>query len=219
VESARSALAARAVGLVAALLLGWLLAGSARAQDGAGDGDLIKRAVHVCAACHGEGGRSTNAAFPHLAGQQPLYFIAQLRAFRDQKRSELDSQAYMWGVSALLDDHAIKGLAEHYAAQPAAKGVRKGQMTNQPAREAAGRRIFFDGIAARGVRACASCHGDRAEGEAAFPRLAGQHADYLQRQLALFGTKLRPHGVMKGEAAVLTPAERRAVAEFIQSLD
>jgi len=178
------------------------------------DQPTVQRAVHVCAACHGDSGRSTVAIYPRLAGQVPLYTIAQLKAFRDQKRAELDPQAYMWGVSALLDDATIDGLAEYFASQTPAEG-KKGN----PARIAAGKKIFEDGIPGRGVRACASCHGDHAEGASVFPRLAGQHADYLLRQLTEFGTRLRPHGVlMKNETANMTAADKRAVAEYLQSL-
>ena len=83
----------------------------------------------------------------------------------------------------------------------------------------AGRTIFLNGIPARGVRACASCHGEKAEGAAAFPRLAGQRSDYVYAQLKEFGTALRPHGVlMREETKPLLPTEMRALAEYVQSL-
>jgi cytochrome c553 len=174
----------------------------------------VQRAVHVCAACHGEAGRSASASFPNLAGQMPLYVTAQLKDFRAQTRAEADVQAYMWGVSALLDDAMIDGLAEYYADQTPASGKH-----GEAKLVAAGRKIFDEGVAARGVRACASCHGANAEGASVFPRLAGQHADYVFRQLKAFGTRLRPHGIlMKNETANMSAAEMRAVAEYVQSL-
>jgi len=201
--------------VLAAALIGAVGTATVHAQQPATPVDeTVQRAVHVCNACHGEGGRSTQAAYPRLAGQLPQYTVAQLKAFRDQKRSELDTQAYMWGVSALLDDATIQGLADYYAAQAPAPG------TPLPAaRSAVGRKIFEMGIPARGVRPCASCHGDRGEGASVFPRLAGQHASYVLRQLNQFGTRLRPHAVlMKNETAQMTAAEKRAVAEYVQSL-
>ncbi len=185
----------------------------ARAGEPAADKARVERAVHVCAACHGEGGRSAAAVFPSLAGQTPLYVIAQLKDFRGQMRAETDVQAYMWGVSALLDDETIRGLADYYAGQSPAPG-KKGN----PKLVELGQKIFAEGVPARGVRACATCHGDNAEGASVFPRLAGQHADYVFRQLKGFGSRLRPHGVlMKSETAHMSEVEMRAVAEYVQS--
>ncbi|WP_251973628.1 c-type cytochrome [Sphaerotilus microaerophilus] len=205
-------LAARAALALAAVLT---LAGTARAQDMPDGSDLARRAVHVCAACHGEGGRSTTGAYPSLAGQPAQYTARQLMDFRAQQRAETDSKAYMWGVSALLDDATIQSLAGYYAAQTPPAGRSKAP----PAVLRTGQRLFEEGMPARGVRACASCHGDKAEGAAGFPRLAGQHAGYLLRQMQVFSTSLRPHGVlMKAEVAGLTPGQMRAVAAYLQSL-
>ncbi|MGM9491673.1 c-type cytochrome [Ideonella sp. YS5] len=191
------------------------LATPAKAQDMANGSDLARRAVHVCAACHGDGGRSQNPAYPALAGQMPMYLARQLKDFRAQQRSEAGTQAYMWGVSALLDDDTIQALADYYSAQTPLAGHGKAS----PAVLRAGRDIFDNGLPAKGVRACASCHGEHAEGAAGFPRLAGQHADYLYAQLKGFGSRLRPHGVlMRAEAAHMSPVQMKAVAAYLQSL-
>lgn len=197
---------------VAAVLAGAALA--AAAQDVPGDQELVRRALHVCAACHGEGGRSSTAGIPSLAGQMRQYTAAQLMDFRSQTRAETGSKAYMWGVSALLDDATINGLAAYYAAQPAAAG-RPGPVADVRL----GQRLFAEGAPGRGVRACAACHGEAGEGAAGFPRLAGQRADYVLAQLKVFGTRLRPHGVlMQQETRSLTPAEMKGLAAFVQSL-
>ena len=199
------------VGMLAGLVL---VVSSAQGQDVPGDQETVRRAIHVCTACHGEGGRSVTRSIPSLAGQMRQYTIAQLTDFRVQTRAEPGTRAYMWGVSALLDDATIGGLADYYAARAPALGK-----PGNPTRVAAGRRIFVDGIPARSVRACASCHGDGGEGAAGFPRLAGQRADYVDAQLKVFRTKLRPHGVlMTTEIKSMSAAEMRAVAEYVQSL-
>jgi cytochrome c553 len=174
----------------------------------------VERAVHVCAACHGDSSENKTAAIPNLNGQMPLYLETQLKDFRSQKRAESDVQAYMWGISALLDDKAITGLAEFFAAQPPAPGIKRdGALVEQ------GAKIYTAGIPAKGVRPCGGCHGAKAEGASVFPRLAGQKADYLVAQLKVFGTRLRPHGVlMKNEVAGLTTEQMSAVAEYLQSL-
>jgi len=190
-----------------------LMVAALHAQEPAPDSITVERAVHVCAACHGEEGRSDAPVYPSLAGQMPLYIIAQLRDFRAQTRAESDWQAYMWGVSALLDDSTISGLASYYAQQKPAPG--KG---GDPRLIEAGRKLYEQGVPARGVRPCASCHGDNAEGASVFPRLAGQHADYVLRQLKVFRTRLRPHGViMADETRNLTDVEMRALAQYVQS--
>ena len=174
----------------------------------------VTRAAHVCAACHGDAARDKSDSIPRIAGQMPLYIEAQLKDFRSQTRAETDVQAYMWGISALLDDNTIKGLAELFAAQPPSAG-----RSGEPRLIAEGRKIFTEGIPGKSVRACAGCHGANAEGASVFPRLAGQNARYIVAQLHVFGTRLRPHGVlMKNEAAGLSDEQMRALAEYVQSL-
>ena len=191
-----------------------LAAASTATQAQDAPSDTVRRAVHVCTSCHGEGGRSTTAANPSLAGQHAQYLEQQLRDFRSQSRSEANLKAYMWGVSALLDDATIQGLAQYYAAQQPAAG-----RAGAPKLVAAGRRIYEKGLPDRGVLACAGCHGNDAEGQAGFPRLAGQQAAYLEGQLRLLRTTpLRPHGVlMKGELRRMTDPEIKAVAAYVQS--
>jgi cytochrome c553 len=188
---------------------------AAQAQDTSRqDHPTVQRAVQVCASCHGEGGRSTDARYPSLAGQVRDYTVRQLKDFRAQQRSETGPRAYMWGISALLTDEAIEGLADYYAEQAPARGK-----AASPKLAVLGRRLFEQGVPARGVRPCAQCHGAQAEGASVFPRLAGQQAAYIERQLSAFGTPLRPHGViMRDEVKAMTPGQIRAVAAYLHSL-
>lgn len=89
-----------------------------------------------------------------------------------------------------------------------------------PATLEAGRAIFTSGVAAKGVPACSACHGLQAKGSDAYPRLAGQHADYLMKQLQVFQrTDDRPEGaIMKTVAHELTPDNIRDVAVYLQTL-
>jgi len=202
-----------AVLALAAALATWV--GSARAQDLDVGSETARRAIHVSASCHGDGGRSKSPAYPSLAGQPAAYTARQLMDFRAQQRAEADSKAYMWGVSALLDDGSIQALAAYYEKQTPPAGRSKAPA----ALLRTGQKLFQEGSASQGIRACAACHGDHAEGAAGFPRLAGQHADYLVSQLKIFSTRLRPHGVlMKAETASMTPAQMKAVAAYLQSL-
>ena len=202
--------------IAAALVLMAMVATTvpAMAQDTGAASEMVRRAIHVCEACHGENGRMKDAAMPTLAGQMPQYLQRQLRDFRSQARAEASTQAYMWGVSALLDDATIEGLSTYYASLP----PHAGKPGKAPLVKT-GRKIFEDGMTARGIKSCAGCHGDDAEGDAGFPRLAGQSAVYLANQLKLFrNTPLRQHGVlMKKETKALSDAEIRAVAAYLQS--
>jgi cytochrome c553 len=197
--------------LAAAILLA---ATAAQAQGNPTETDQVRRAVQVCASCHGAEGRSKERLSPSLAAQKRDYTIRQLKDFRDQARSETDIQAYMWGISALLSDDTVVGLADYYAAQ-----TPRAPKTMNPRLEAAGKRLYEKGLPAKGVRPCTQCHGDSAEGAAGFPRLAGLHADYVFRQLRAFRTPLRPHGVlMRNESQALTEAQLRALSAYVYSL-
>jgi cytochrome c553 len=83
-----------------------------------------------------------------------------------------------------------------------------------------GRDVFEHGVPGKAIPPCASCHGERGQGNAGFPRLAGQHADYVVKQLLVFQrTDERPEGaVMKTVAHLLTRDNMQAVAEYVQGI-
>lgn len=83
-----------------------------------------------------------------------------------------------------------------------------------------GQLIFEQGITAEGVPACIACHGTHAQGNDLFPRLAGQHADYLIKQLKIFqNTDQRPDGVaMKAVTHALTPENMNNVAAYLEAM-
>jgi len=64
---------------------------------------------------------------------------------------------------------------------------------------------------------CFICHG--MEGESAspvFPRLAGQHSEYIAKQLADFKAGRRKSDTMLPQAEELTPAEMKALGKFFE---
>lgn len=191
-----------------------MVTGAAAAHEVLTPERIVERAIHVCDACHGEGGDSKKPDMPKLAGQPAIYLADQMRAFRAQKRSDSTAQAYMWGISALLEESTIEGLAEYYETQKSTPGK-----PGKAALMEKGRRIFEEGIPGSKVRPCTRCHGDDGEGESVFPRIAGQHAEYIVRQLKEFGTKLRPHGVIMAKRVVetMTEDEMQAVAAYLQA--
>jgi thiosulfate dehydrogenase len=83
-----------------------------------------------------------------------------------------------------------------------------------------GSTIAHFGMIQHGTRACASCHGADGEGDRAQngPRLAGQDADYLERQLLAFSHGDRNSFVMQSVARTLNDDQRAAVARYYASL-
>jgi len=169
-------------------------------------------AATVCGTCHGVRGVSTQPKFPQLAGQNANYLIAQLKAFRAQTRGDPDAIGYMWGMASQLDDDTIAALAAYYAAQHAEPSGR-----SSPALIATGRDIFEKGIPSEGVPACSSCHGHDAHGLQDFPRLAGQHSQYVLKQISSFQSNMRNVAIMHGVAQNLRVPEMQAVAAFLEA--
>ncbi len=167
-------------------------------------------AVTVCGTCHGPQGNSTQPKFPRLAGQNAGYLAAQLKAFRSQGRGDPDAVSYMWGMASELDDDTIAALAAYYAAQKPGAG-RGSSVTSR------GREIYEQGIPSQGVPACAGCHGADAHGLQEFPRLAGQHSQYVLKQLASFQSNMRNVAIMHGIAQSLQAPEMEEVAAFLES--
>lgn len=172
-------------------------------------------ALQVCSNCHGVQGISTSPNFPNLAGQSEPYLIAQLKSFKSHGRSDPAGFEYMWGISARLTDEQITGLASYFSSQKPASGK-----SGDPLLLKAGQVIFENGIAASNTPACSGCHGAKGEGIQQFPRLAGQHADYVFKQLMVFQrTEQRPEGsMMKGVAHALTPENMKSVAAYLEAM-
>ena len=187
------------------------IAPSASAQES----DARKLATEVCASCHGPRGESISPAFPRLAGQQAAYLEGQLKAFRDRTRADPMAQAYMWGMTSQLDDATIKKLSAYYSAQkPVAGKTVDAKLVPQ------GKAIYEAGIPGAKVQACVTCHGKNAEGNSAFPRLAGQHAEYLVKQLVLFKSSLREGSnapIMHNISTGMSFEQMEAVGAYLMS--
>ncbi|KVE43843.1 c-type cytochrome [Burkholderia sp. BDU5] len=194
------------VAALAAALGGWP-ADSAHAQNGA------RLAAQLCAACHGAHGRSESPMFPRLNAQTNEYLTAQLKGFREHARGETDARAYMWAIASQLDDATIASIADYYSHQEPTHGE-----PGDPALVAKGQDIFEHGVPEQGTPACASCHGQNAQGVGTFPRLAGQHEAYLLRQIQVFKNGTRANApVMSAVAHTLNTDQAKAVAAWLQS--
>jgi cytochrome c553 len=173
-----------------------------------------ERAVNLCSTCHGPHGISTSPEFPILAAQRPGYLVAQIEAFQQKTREEKAAHDFMYGIAGnLLDPKLVQSIAAYYARQTPAPG-----RPGDPAQVAMGKRLFETGLPERGIPPCASCHGNDAQGVGDFPRLAGQHAKYVTRQIEYIQSLVRKAPVMHGIVKDLTPDEIAAIAAYVQSL-
>jgi cytochrome c553 len=173
----------------------------------------LNKTIETCGTCHGVNGRSVAPTFPNLAAQPASYIELQLHAFKDQSRADPDAQAYMWGMASQLSDAMISGLANYFASQAAAPGI-----PGNTALIAQGKHIFEEGVPARQIPPCASCHGAHGQGMATFPRLAGQHAPYLLKQLLVIQSVLRVAPVMHGVVKDLNRDQMQAVVAYLESI-
>jgi len=168
--------------------------------------------LQLCAACHGPGGNSVLPDNPKLAGMDTDYLMRQLADFKSGKRKS----PIMGQIVSTLDNESLRPVAEYYSEQKPEPGA-----ATDAALAAKGKLIFTDGIVASAVPDCGSCHGSDGGGDAKYPRLAGQHAAYAEKQLLAFKSGERNNdakGVMAAVAQRMSEAEIRAVAQYLASL-
>ena len=197
----------------AALLAIFLCVVPAARADESASARAAKLAQDVCAGCHRPAGEAGQALVPTLAGQQKAYLVWQMRAYRFGFRDDPQAHDRMWSQAGKLDDALVDALAAYFAAQPPHPGT-----PGSPALVARGKTLYEHGLPASKVTDCASCHGPQAEGRDMFPRLAGQRADYLVRQLSLIQLHLRNVGIMHSAVEGLSEDDVKALAAYLQSL-
>lgn len=172
----------------------------------------------VCAACHGADGNSPTPANPKLAGQIPEYIQKQLGNFKSVpgKKAERENPI-MGGMAAGLSAEDMRDVAAYFAAQSPKSGAAK-----HPETLGLGRKIWRGGDPAKGVPACAACHGAAGAGlPAQYPRLAGQYPEYIEAQLKAFRAGERRNDankMMQSIASRMSDPEIRAVADYISGL-
>ena len=167
--------------------------------------------TQVCAACHTNDGTRGSPANPILAGQHPEYLIKQLQEFKSGKRNN----AVMKGFAGMLLDDDVKNVAYFYASKSAKPGFAKNKASLK-----LGEQIYRGGIGAKAVPACAGCHSPNGAGiPAQYPRIGGQHADYIEAQLVAWRGGVRNNSAqMATIAAKMSDAEIKAVADYIAGL-
>jgi len=164
--------------------------------------------LRICESCHGAGGNSEVTSTPRLNGQQAEYIVKRVKVLSSAARSNPHTKIEMFKGPSAQSDATIVSIAKYFASQPPTN-------PKPGVQAAAGRYIYENGIAKENVIACKLCHGAQGEGHDATPRLAGQHADYLNAQLRLFNIKFREHVLMNPNTKAMTKKSMDALASYL----
>ena len=188
----------------------------ALAQEIKGDAKAGAGKNAMCIGCHGIKGYQ--ASFPEvykvpmISGQGAKYLVAALAAYQKGERKH----PAMRGIATSLSEQDLADLAAYYEAS----GQASGAATPAKAAEASGK---VGELLKKG--ACVTCHGDNFNKpiDPAYPKIAGQHADYLFVALKSYkndsnATWGRSNGVMAGIAKQFTNAELKQLANYLHDL-
>lgn len=184
-------------------------AAAAMAPPDAAKGQVIS--TNVCAACHTNDGSRGSPANPILQGQHPEYLVKELAEFKERKRVN----AIMNAMAATLSETDMRNVAAFYAGKQPKPGFAKSRDL-----VTLGEKIYRGGVADRSIPACSGCHGPSGAGiPAQYPRLAGQHGDYVEAQLVAFRGGVRQNNAaMSGVAAKLNDREIKALSDYVAGL-
>jgi cytochrome c553 len=167
-------------------------------------GDAVhgKAISYTCLGCHGvDGYRNAypNYSVPKLVGQHPEYLIAALQEYKGDQRSHLT----MHSQASELSDQDMADIAAYFSGTVLQPGP---VPTNAPPPPAA-------------VAVCAACHGATGISVIAnYPILAGQHADYLKREIAEYKTGGRKNPIMAGMSATIKDSDVDALADYFSKM-
>jgi cytochrome c553 len=190
------------VSAVLAVCSATLTTGGAALAQQAGAAPPTK--AETCAACHGPNGNSMQPLVPVLAGQTSRYLYLQLRDFQEGRRTH----PQVTPMADLTRDEA-RDLADWFAKQkPAPNGF---NVDAEKARK---------GKAKADETLCTMCHLGGFAGQNEIPRVAGQHHDYVAKQLMDFKQRKRTNdaGNMTAVAATLSEADIENLAHYLAGL-
>lgn len=208
------------------LLFALSLSGVANMAFAVGDAARGETLAAECSACHGADGNSAAPNFPKLAGLGDRYMFKQLQDIQSGERVVPE-------MTGLLDDNSEQDLADMAAfydaqtmqlsgAQPLTVQINSGAEVDAIAMA---EKLYRGGKPATKTPACTGCHSPRGMGNdpAYFPRLSGQHAEYVEKQLRDFRAGNRTNDgdsqVMRTIAQYLSDAEIIALANYIAGLN
>jgi cytochrome c553 len=179
-----------------------LAATAARAAD---DEAATAQLAQPCFACHGPQGNSQNPMYPILAGQSWRYIYIELKDFNEGRRSD----PQMTPMAKTLTRDQMIALGNYFAAQkPVAPAFKV-----DAARVAAGKKVS-DAVL------CPMCHLGGFVGQNEIPRVAGQHPEYIRKQLQDFKARKRTNdgGNMTSVASTLSDEDIENLAQYVANL-
>ena len=209
--------------LIAFGIVAGALVGAARAQDAkpaqggaqAGSAAAGEKKAAMCIGCHGI--TAYQASFPEIykvpmiAGQNSKYIVSALTAYKKGDRKHPTMRA----IAASLTDQDMADLAAFYETENKASAAADAAAAAPPAAIA--------DLLKKGN--CISCHGDNFSKpiDPAYPKLAGQHADYLYYALKAYQVDKNPqvgrsNPIMMGMARPFTHAELKQLSSYLSSL-
>ena len=187
-----------------------------QAQEVKGDIKAGEKKIAMCIGCHGIKGYQ--ASFPEvhkvpmISGQGAKYIVSALTAYQKGDRKHPS----MRGIADNMTEQDMADIGAYYEAH----GKVEGSMAAEKAPDGT---AHVTALLQKG--ACISCHGDNFSKpiDPSYPKIAGQHSDYLFVALKSYkteGTPLwgRSNGVMGGIAKQYSNAELKALAGYISGL-
>lgn len=173
--------------------------------------------VAACTACHGEQGRAgADGYYPRLAGKPQEYLYHQLLNFRDDRRQYRPMAHLLAGLPDAYLHEMAAYFADQHVPYPAPARAEVSAATLE-----AGRKLALSGDTARGLPACAACHGATLGGALpAIPGLLGLPRDYVGSQIGSWKNGLRRAAApdcMADIAHKLTPEDIGALAAWLSS--
>ncbi len=190
---------------------------SAQAQEVKGDAKAGEKKIAMCIGCHGIKGYQ--ATFPEvykvpmISGQGAKYITSALGAYKKGDRKH----PTMRGIADSLSDQDVADVAAYYEQHGKSDAALPAKAAREPS--AAVAELLKKG-------ACVSCHGDNFSKpiDPSYPRIAGQHSDYLFVALKSYKTEGnstwgRANGVMGGVAKQFSNNELKLLAGYVASLD
>ena len=188
---------------------------TAQAQGTAPGHSAMESKIAMCIGCHGI--RGYQASFPEIhkvpmiSGQSEKYIVAALNAYKKGERKHPS----MRGIAASLSEQDMAEIAAYYAQLGKDGTTLPEQAAAAPADVAA--------LLTKG--ACESCHGKNFSKpiDGSYPKLAGQHADFLYVALKSYKTEGNPqvgraNAIMVGQVKQFSNAELKAMANYLASL-
>ncbi len=163
------------------------------------------RAIGACIGCHGKDGNSEVLIYPNLAKQHPAYIEKQLHNF---KKNENRTNFAMNAFASQLTDEEILDLGAYFADTEALANVKPKKVIAV---------AITDEVKAGEAKAatCIACHGQGGNAVVTiYPKLAGQSAEYIVKQLTEFKNGQRNDPVMSGMAAPLSEQDMVELAAY-----